>query len=87
MIKIFKKLYKYYHGICSFSMLLLTAGLEISAVLYILSFFILDIPFLGAPPPDTALQLTLAANTVMLFSLIFTPITDVIIKTDLKEQK
>ncbi len=85
MSKIFKKLYRYYHSLTDMSMLLLTLGLELSLIIYILALVICNITALGDIPFSVSTELSSSATAVMIFSFIFAPITDAIIKCDIKE--
>ena len=85
MTGFFKKLYRYYHKMSDMSILLLAAGLEISLTLYILSFFICNISFLGEIPQSVSGEISSSASAIMIFSFLFAPVTDAVIKCDLKE--
>ena len=84
-MKIIKKLYSYYHSLSNMSVLLLTVGLELSLILYILALLICNLSFLGDVPFSVSTELSTSATAVMIISFIFAPITDAIIKCDIKE--
>lgn len=86
MRKILTTLYNYYLKIEEVSILILTVGLELSAVIYILALLMPFIPYFNAMPQTLQKELCDSATAVMIFSFVFTPVTDAVIKCDLKKK-